>query len=292
MPDLDDVRTCLRTGTARLQAGGVAYPALDAALLLAYALHRSRSWLYAYPEYRLNSQELSRWQACLDERLACRPLAYIVGQKEFMGLTLHVDERVLIPRPETELLVELALAWLDRTAVPAPCVVDVGTGSGCIALALAHARPCLDLIAIDLSPAALQVARCNSRRLNLRHRIAWRQGDLLGPVTEPVSLILANLPYVSHAAWTSLAPDITQYEPALALRSDDGGLAHIRRLAAMLPGRLHSGGSVLLECGAGQAATIRSGLETTGLFADVSVHTDLAGHERCVAGWDARPVAG
>ncbi len=292
MPEPGTVRACLQAGTARLQARGVTNPALDASLLLAHALHQHRSWLYTYPEYRLTHPELACWQAGLEQRLACRPLAYIVGEKEFMGLTFHVDERVLIPRPETELLVELALAWLDRTEVPGPRVVDVGTGSGCIALSLAHARSCLDLMAIDLSPDALQVARHNSQRLNLQGRIAWRQGDLLLPVSEPVSLILANLPYVSPQAWTALIPDITDYEPALALQSDEGGLAHLRRLVTMLPGRLHAGGSVLLECGAGQAAQVRSWLEGTDLFSSVSVHMDLAGIERCVAGWDAKAETG
>ncbi len=270
-----------------MQARGIANPSLDAALLLAHALHQPRSWLYAYPEYRLTDQEMTHWQSCLNQRLTFRPLAYIVGQKEFMGLVFQVDERVLIPRPETELLVELALAWLDQTDVSTPRVVDVGTGSGCIALSLAHARSHLEVIAVDLSADALQVARGNSQRLNLPDRITWCQGDLLTPLTEPVSLILANLPYVSEQEWTTLMPDITDYEPMLALWSGEGGLAHIRHLVAMLPSRLQTGGSVLLECGAGQSARVQDLLERSGLFAQVSVYNDLSGIKRCVAGWNA-----
>lgn len=285
----DTVRSCLQSGTAQLQARGIANPSLDAALLLAHALHQPRSWLYAYPEYRLTDQEKTHWQSCLDQRLSFRPLAYIVSKKEFMGLVFQVDERVLIPRPETELLVELALAWLDQTDVPAPRVVDVGTGSGCIALSLAHAWSQIDLVGIDLSAEALQVARHNSRHLNLQNRVTWRQGNLLEPMTEPASLVLANLPYVSCQEWTTLMPDITDYEPSLALRSDEDGLAHTRRLVAMLPGRLQTGASVLLECGAGQSVRVRRLLEQSGLFAQVSVYNDLAGIGRCVAGWNAHP---
>ncbi len=289
MPDPDTVRTCLQAGTTRLQQAGVANPSLDAALLLAHALHQPRSWLYAYPEYRLSATERAHWQDYLGQRLTFRPLAYIVGYKEFRGLSFYVDERVLIPRPETELLVELALAWLDQRTEPTPRVVDVGTGSGCIALALAHARAHLELIAIDLSREALQVARSNRLRLRLSDRIMWRQGDLLAPVTAPVSLILANLPYVCPQTWDTLAPDITVHEPTLALWSAEGGLAHIRRLISMVPGRLQPGGGILLECGAGQAPQVVAALEATKLFAAVCVYPDGAGHERCVAGWTTHP---
>lgn len=286
------VSTCLQAGTAQLQALGIKSAALDASLLLAHVLARSRSWVYAYPEYRLTARELACWHMSLAQRQARRPLAYIVGRKEFMGLSFQVDERVLIPRPETELLVTWALAWLDQQPVPGRTAADVGTGSGCIALALAHSRPDLILYALDLSGEALQVACANSRYLQLQDRVTFLQGDLLAPLPAPVHLILANLPYVETGARASLAPEIRQYEPDTALFGGPDGLAHMRRLIGMLPSRLRPGGAVCLECGAAQALAVHTLLVRLDRFAHVAIHVDWAGHERYVTAVDFRDPAG
>ena len=257
-------------------------------MLLAHALARSRSWIYAYPEYVLTAPERARWRLCLAQRAARRPVAYIVGRKEFMGLPFQVDERVLIPRPETELLAELALAWIDRRPAGATVVADVGTGSGCLALSLAHRRPALNVWALDVDPAALRVARANAAHLALERRVTFRAGDLLAALPEKAHLILANLPYVAPAEYAALAPEIRDFEPVSALVSRGAGLQHILRLAAMLPGYLVQGGAVILECAPRQAAAIQSVLSRAGRFAAVTRHQDLAGWTRCVAGWDFR----
>lgn len=257
-------------------------------MLLAHALERSRGWLYAYPEYVPTAPERARWRVCLAQRLARRPLAYIVGRKEFMGLPFRVDERVLIPRPETELLVELAAAWIERKATGSAVVADVGTGSGCIALSLTHRCPALKAWALDIDPAALQVARANAAHLALERRVIFRAGDLLAALPEKAHLILANLPYVAPAEYAALTPEIRDFEPVSALVSRGAGLQHILRLAAMLPGYLVQGGAVILECAPRQAVAIQSALSRAGRFAAVTRHRDLAGWTRCVAGWDFR----
>ncbi len=282
------VRHCQQAGAVRLGQHGVETPALDSALLLAHALGQQRSWLYAHPEYLLSDREAALWRSCLAQRQARRPLAYIVGRKEFMGLEFRVDERVLIPRPETELAVELAQDWLQHH--PATRIADVGTGSGCIALAIAHRYPELQVYALEASAAALQVARRNARRLGVQDRVRFRQGDLLAPLPAPVCLILANLPYVTAAEHARLAPEIREYEPPSALISGQAGLDHLQRLVAQLDRGLREGGSVILECSAPAARTVQDLLVRTDRFDTVQVHADLAGRDRCVFGQGYHPL--
>ncbi len=282
------VRQCQQTGSLRLRQHGVETPELDNALLLAHALGRKRSWLYAHPERSVSDREAALWLSCLAQRQVRRPLAYIVGHKEFMGLEFQVDERVLVPRPETELVVELAQRWLQPH--PTATIADVGTGSGCIALAVAHLHPAIRAYALDASDEALQVARRNADRLGLRDRMRFRQGDLLTPLPTPVSLILANLPYVTAAEYARLAPEIRKYEPRAALVSDAQGLAHLQRLVMQLDQGLRCGGGVVLECGPTTAQTVQDMLIQTDRFDEVRVHADLAGWARCVSGRDFRQM--
>ncbi len=276
------VRHCRQAGAVRLGQHGIETPELDSALLLAHALGRESSWLYAHPEYPLSDREVALWRSCLAQRQARRPLAYIVGRKAFMELEFFVDERVLIPRPETELVVELARDWLRGN--PAAAVADVGTGSGCIALAVAHRHPGLPVYALETSAAALQVARRNADRLGLRDSVRFRQGDLLAPLPTPVSLILANLPYVTAVEHAQLAPEIRDYEPRAALVSCREGLDHLRRLVSQLAWSLAAGGGVVLECSSTAAGPVRDMLVRTDLFHEVRIHTDLAGLDRCISG--------
>lgn len=282
-----NVRQCQREGTERLRQIGLESAALDNSLLLAYALGQERSWLYAHPEYGLTDPEKALWLSCLAQRLARRPLPYIVGYREFMGMDLLVDERVLIPRPETEQLVELAQAWLDVR--PAIAVADVGTGSGCIALAIAHIFPDLQVFALDISAGALEVAKRNADRHKLLKQISFIQGDLLSSLPMQVNLILANLPYVSTAEHAQLEPEIRNYEPDVALVSGQDGLQHFQKLISQLEGSLAPEGSAILECGSTQADALQEMLSLADLFAEVQVHTDLAGLDRCVTGWGHRP---
>jgi release factor glutamine methyltransferase len=264
-PSIADV---LREATTRLAASDT--PRLDAELLLAHALGASRERLVIDSRAELEPAQLARFDALVARRAEHEPVAYIVGRKEFRRITLSVDPRVLIPRPETELLVEVGL-----TLPFGASVVDVGTGSGAVALALKDERPDLSVWATDVSPDALAVARENGLHLGID--VAFIAADLLESPHLPArpDAVLANLPYV--AAGAELPADVARYEPAGALFAGEDGLDVIRRLVARLPDvRL-----LALEVGIGQAQSVAS------LLADsrtnsIEIVRDLAGHERVV----------
>lgn len=265
------VRDALADATATLTRAGADTPRLDAELLLARALGVGRGRLFLDSQRSLEAAELERLAGLVARRAAREPVAYILGSRDFRRISLQVDPRVLIPRPETELLVEIGLSLPDGASV-----VDVGTGSGAVALALKEERPDLDVCAVDSSPGALAVARENARRLGLPVRFA--QADLLhGLEPEAFDAVLANLPYVADG--TPLAPEIASFEPVRALFAGPDGLDAIRRLVGMLAGvRL-----VALEVGFDQAAAVTRMVHQAG-FEDVECVRDLAGHERVVAG--------
>ncbi len=253
---------------------------LDAQLLLLFALDRptdDRAWLLAHDDQLLDTAAWERCQALYRRRAAGEPVAYLVGEKEFFGLPLAVDVRVLVPRPDTETLVEWALEVLQGR--PAPAVLDLGTGSGAIALALQHARPDARVDAVDASADALAVAGANAARLRLPVRFA--QGDWLAGAPEPrYGLIVSNPPYIAdgdpHLA--ALA-----HEPRSALTAGADGLADLRTIVAQAPARLVPGAWLLLEHGHDQAAAVRALLAAAGLT-DVQSRTDLAGIQRCSGG--------
>jgi release factor glutamine methyltransferase len=265
------VRDLLRAATARLEAAGCSTPRLDAELLAAAALNTDRGGLVLLRDTPPSADAAERFEALLRRREAREPVAYILGRREFRRLELKVDRRALIPRPETELLVEAALD-LPRGAR----VVDVGTGSGAVALALKQERPDLAVTGADTSADALDLARENAARLGLD--VAWRRADLLTGAGGPWDAVLANLPYVEPAQWDGLAPEITRYEPAGAVVA---GLRLMSRLVAQLP---DSGARfAALEVGAGQAPDVARLMGEAG-FGDVRFVRDLARHERVVVG--------
>ncbi len=265
------VRDLLRDARERLAAEGVDTPSLDAELLLAHALGLRRDRLLIDPPATLRPPELARFEGLLQRRLAREPVAYILGFKHFRWINLTVDRRVLIPRPETELLVEIGIALPSGSRV-----VDVGTGSGAVALALKFERPELEIWATDISAHALAVARQNAEQLGLDVRFEW--GDLLDGVEPPIDAVLANLPYVVDG--TQLEPEISRYEPQEALFAGPDGLAVIRRLVEQAPAK---GVSLLaLELGPGQARLTVELLHAGGFRTEV--YRDLAGHERVVVG--------
>ncbi|HEX2172591.1 MAG TPA: peptide chain release factor N(5)-glutamine methyltransferase, partial [Dehalococcoidia bacterium] len=214
---------------------------------------------------------------------AGEPAAYLVGRREFFGLDLLVTPAVLIPRPETELLVERALDLLnsERAAGRWPRVADVGTGSGAIAIALATSLPDLEVWAVDLSEAALAVARENARRHGVADRIRFLEGDLVAALPEPVDIILANLPYVPSPDGR-IAAETAGWEPDLALDGGPDGLSVIGRLLHHAPDRLTRPGWILLEVGAGQAGGVRAIAERTLRPVAVETARDVHGHERLV----------
>ncbi|MCS6843627.1 MAG: peptide chain release factor N(5)-glutamine methyltransferase [Caldilineales bacterium] len=275
----------------RLGGAGVDSPRLDAEVLLGHVLGMTRAQLYAHADRRLSEEERRRFEALVGRRCLHEPVAYLVGRKAFYGLDLLVTPHVLIPRPETELLVDLALDTLAHRsrsasgngAQPQATLADVGTGSGAVALAVAANNPHVQILATDISAAALEVAQENARRLGLEDRVRFLRGHLLEPLPQPVDLIVANLPYVAESEWPSLAPDIANYEPALALAGGPDGLSLIRDLLAQAPRYLLPGGSLFLEIGSGQGAAVARLASAAFPSAYVEVLTDYAYHDRVVA---------
>jgi release factor glutamine methyltransferase len=274
-----DVRQATREAVQALEGERVDSPRLDAELLLAHALGTNRAWVLAHPERRLTPKELTRFRDLVGRRLGREPLAYITGHREFFGLDLAVDARVLIPRPETELLVEQALALARRLPEP-PLIADVGAGSGAIAVALAVHLPAARIYALDQSPDPLAVSAENARRHGVEGRVVCLEGDLLDPLPETVHIVTANLPYVASEEWESLAPEIRVHEPQAALDGGPGGLEVIRRLLAMAGRHLRPQGAILLEIGAEQGPAARTLAAEHFPQARVDLHQDYAGLDR------------
>jgi release factor glutamine methyltransferase len=253
-------------------------PRLDAQLLLSHVLGRDRVFLYTHFDQPLKQEELAGYRGLIQRRLGGEPVAYLVGKKEFRSLELTVDARVLVPRPDTETLVEVALGLVGDGGR----VVDVGTGSGAIALALKHERPALEVLAVDRSPDAAAVARGNAERLKLEVEVL--EGDLLAPVATrgPFALVASNPPYIPSGDVPGLAAEVRK-EPHGALDGGADGLVYIRRLIADAPALLVPEGAVALEVGAGQAPAVAALFAADGRYQQASVAKDLAGIERVVA---------
>jgi release factor glutamine methyltransferase len=263
-------RQALAEVASVLNEAGVDTPRLDAELLLAHTLGVARAQLIVRADEPLDAAAMAEFERLAQRRAAREPVAYIVGRKAFRHIELAVDRRVLIPRPETESLVEVGLG-LPRGAR----VIDVGTGSGAVALALKQERADMRVLGCDASPEALEVARDNARRLGLD--VPFVQADLLEGVQRPLDAVLANLPYVAEGS--ELAPEISRYEPAEALFAGSDGLDQIRRLTGML----EDVPWVALEVGFDQAEVVAGLLRRAG-FAAVEPLADLAGHQRVVVG--------
>ncbi len=269
----------------RFAERGLATPRLDAEVLLGHVLRYDRIKLYMHFDQPLSADELATYKELIKRRLSGEPVAYLTGHKEFRSLDLEVSPAVLIPRPDTETLVEVALtyaaAWNDDTGRPLGRIVDVGTGSGAIALALSHALSA-QVIAIDRSPSAAEVAKQNGARLGLP--IDVRVGDLLGPLEpgEVVDLIVSNLPYIPSADIDGLAVEVRR-EPREALDGGATGLELIARLIEQAKRRLPDGGVLALELGAGQDIAVTAQLVHAG-FSAVAGQKDLAGIVRVVSG--------
>jgi release factor glutamine methyltransferase len=265
-------------------AKGIETPRLDAELLLAFALGCDRLRLYVEFEKPVTAEERARFRALVRRRAEERvPVAYLTGVREFWSLPLAVTPDVLIPRPDTETLVEAVLSRVPDRAAPL-AVLDLGTGSGAIALALARELPRAELTASDVSAAALAVARKNAEALGLAERVRFALGDGFAPVAgERFDLIVSNPPYVAEGGAAGLAPEL-RHEPALALFAEGDGTALLRRIAAEARPRLRGpGGLLALELAPAQAADVTQCLAAAG-FGELAEHRDLAGRVRAVSG--------
>ena len=279
----------LRAAAVRLRAHGSRSPRLDAELLLASALGATRADLFREPARALDIQETARFDDLLRRRLAREPVAYILGHRAFRTIELEVTPDVLIPRPETETLVDVALEALAAMPIAGPdpedepLAIDVGTGSGCVALALASEDPFVRLVAADVDPGALAVARDNAARLGLSRRVEFVLSDLFADVGErPFDLVVSNPPYIPADEYVALEPNVRDYEPRLALYGGVDGLDVYRRLipgAALL---LRAGGTLAVEVGDGQADAVAGIVEAAGAYETPERRSDLSGVPRVV----------
>ena len=283
---------------SRLADAEIDTPQLDSAVLLAHVLSVSKAWLYAHPRRQLTKDEIGKYEALVRRRMCHEPTAYLIGYRSFYGLDVTVDRRVLIPRPETEMLVERVLAHLKEMIGEGqtPRVVDVGTGSGAIATAIAVNVPQVVVYATDVSEDALQVAAQNVWRYGLGEQVQLIPGDLLDALPrglrraglpEPVDVIVANLPYVATPALQGLARQVRDYEPILALDGGPDGLQVIGHFFRSLQtpagrGMLRPEARLYLEIGMDQGAAARAIAESAFPEARVEVHVDYAGLDRVV----------
>ena len=271
----------LAEGAHRLEREGVDSPRLDAELLLAHVLDSNRASILAWSERQLTPKQLTRFRDLVVRRASREPLAYIVGHREFYDLGLAVDARVLIPRPETELLVEQALHIAQQRPGRLK-IADVGSGSGAIAVTLAVHLPLALIYALDDAPGPLAVTAENARRHAVANQVRCLQGDLLGPLPEPVDLITANLPYVTTEEWAKLPPEIHDFEPRDALDGGPDGLTLIRRLLITARDHLKPGGSILVEIGASQGEDVVTLAQDHVPGASLRLIQDYAGLDRLV----------
>lgn len=291
MPSVESV---LSSAARKLREAGSPSPALDAQIWLAHILDWSRARLLAHPERVLSRDEIAQFEYGLARLASGEPLPYLTGMAEFYGLSFHVSPATLIPRPETEHLVEAALDHLANrttfsTSLYGPIsecddrrtkIADVGTGSGCIAISLAVHRPEVQFFAIDISPSALKIAARNAQRHGVAERISFLQGDLLDPLPGRVDLIVANLPYVADHEWEDLPVSVREHEPASALRGGSEGLDLIEELLRNAPAVLQPNGALLLEIGAFQGATAQALTHACLPGAEARLKQDFAGRDR------------
>ncbi|HEY3330803.1 MAG TPA: peptide chain release factor N(5)-glutamine methyltransferase [Capsulimonadaceae bacterium] len=275
------IAAALAAATPALTAAGVDTPRLDAQLLLASAIDGRREDLLMSPERVLTPGELAAFNSLVERRAARCPLPYLTGTQWFYGLEFNVTDAVLIPRPETEMLVDFALAH----ASPGSRIADIGTGSGCIAVSIAAVRPDATVAAVDLSPDALAVAASNAVRHSVESRVTLLAGDLLAPLAGlRFDIIVSNPPYIPLYDMPALMPEVRDHEPALALHigAGDDGLAIYRRLFADSPALLAPHGRIAVEVGQGQADDVRAIAVAAG-FDDITVANDGAGIGRVVS---------
>jgi release factor glutamine methyltransferase len=278
------LREALQSATQTLSRAGIADASVEAELLLGHILGMSKTQLYTGPERVLTSVETEHLWNLVRRRLAHEPAAYILGHCEFYGIDFYIDSHTLIPRPETELLVEEAVELAERISQGGKqiTIADIGTGCGAIAVSLALALPQAKIYATDISGSALRVAGINCQRSAVSSRVELLQGNLLEPLPRPVDMIVANLPYIRSCEFRDLSPEIRDYEPTMALAGGEDGLDIIQQMLEQVPGKLSHGACFLLEIGQGQGGMITSLIKRYFPQANIELVFDLGGIERIV----------
>jgi len=275
------VATVLKWAADDFRTRGIENPRLDAEVLLAFALGVARTQLFIDLGKPLDPKELTAFRELVKRRRSREPVAYLRGFREFYGRDFKVDARVLIPRPDTECLVDVALKQTAHVSLSMRAL-DVCTGSGCVGITLARERPTSAVMATDTSDEALAVARDNALRLGA-YNVAFARADLFHGLTGPFDVITANPPYIASAEVETLSPDIVKHEPRLALDGGADGLDFVRRIVTDAPALLVSGGTLAMEIGAGQAAAVTEIFEGRG-FSLVNRANDYARIPRVVFG--------
>lgn len=261
-----------------LTANNIEDTPLECELLLRHTLKISRTQLYLDPNRELSPEEEATFRRLIKRRLDGEPTAYMTKHREFYGLDFYVDNRVLIPRPESETLVEKALNWVQNCSVST--IAEIGTGCGAIAISLALKLPQAKIYATDVSASALEVALFNCQKHGVEDRICFLQGDMLAPLPEPVDLIVANLPYVKESELSTCSE---RFEPLLALNGGIDGLEKIHHLCRQVGDKLRADGYLLLEIGVGQGRAVTSFLRNSFREAKMEVTPDLSGIDRVVS---------
>jgi release factor glutamine methyltransferase len=278
----------LQQTTKTLSKNNIEDAHIEARILLGHRLKKTPSELLTETDLRLTKQELESIEELVEHRLRGEPAAYITNQKEFYGVDFYIDQRVLIPRPETELLVEEAIKFAYRyrkDSVDSTCILtiaDIGTGCGNIAVSLALNIPAIKVYAIDISPSALEVAGINCALNNVEEQITLLQGNLLDPITKPVDLVIANLPYIATSELIKLQPEIYYFEPKVALDGGKEGLDLIHQLIRQMTEKISYSHHLLLEIGAYQEQAVTAIVKTYVPFANCNYISDLNGIARVV----------
>jgi len=281
------VQDLLEQAVNLLERAGCPEPRLDSLLLLSHATGMKKEWLLAHPDAQVEEEKRLIFFSLLDRRLKREPLPYILGRIEFYGITLRVDQRALIPRPETEILVDKVLEWAK--SLPRLTIADVGTGSGAVAVALAlHLKDKAYIYALDSSPQALELARENAILHGVEGNVRFLLSDLLLALEEPVDAIVANLPYIPTAQLEKLAPEL-HWEPREALDGGSDGLESIRKLLSQAPNYLKERGAIFLEVGSGQARSVKALARRIFPSAHITSFPDLRGIKRVVRVENAFP---
>ena len=286
---VQNVRGALGAAIAHLESDGVPSAPLAAELLLLHVLGRDRAFLYAHPEYALDADQAARFARLIEQRAAGTPVQYLTGRQEFWGLEFEVNPSVLIPRPETEHVVEVALTRLGPRRTDSLVVADVGTGSGCLAVALAHDLPQAHIFATDISPAALEVAARNAARHGVAARIEFCRANFLRtyladsrPVKRCFDLIVSNPPYIGVGEAGSLPREVREHEPHEALFAGPEGIEAYPRLIAQAEALLRGGGWLVVELGHKSASRVAPLLQNAS-WLHAAIERDLAGIDRVLS---------